>query len=247
MNSVRSIEDEHRPAYETIAAKITALITDSGLKPGDRLPTEHELSEQLGASRTVIREAVKVLVTVGLVYTRRGSGLYVASNTPAEITPPISSFTTIDPAQVSSLYEYRLILELPAARLAAEHITPHELQELRKAVAFNQHCAEVQDRQRFGASDAAIHRGIAEAAHNPFLIAAIVNMRHTQNWVFEIAAGRTQNVLQTYVEQHLAILAAIQEGDPDAAEQAMHLHLQQALLHSRQEVLRRVSGENETQ
>ena len=245
MNSLRSIEDEHRPAYETIAAKITALITDSGLKPGDRLPTEHELSEQLGASRTVIREAVKVLVTIGLVYTRRGSGLYVANNTPAEITPSIPSFTTIDPTQVSSLYEYRLILELPAARLAAEHITPHELQELRKAVAFNQHCAEVQERQRFGASDAAIHRGIAEATHNPFLIATIVNMRHTQNWVFEIAAGRTQNVLQIYVKQHLSIVEAIQEGDPDAAEQAMHLHLQQALLHSRQEVLRRVSGGNE--
>ncbi len=245
MNSVRSMEDEHRPAYETIAAKITALITDSGLKPGDRLPTEHELSEQLGASRTVIREAVKVLVTIGLVYTRRGSGLYVANGITAKLTPPVSSFITIDPAQVSSLYEYRLILELPAARLAAEHITPHELQELRKAVAFNQHCAEVQDRQRFGESDADIHRAIAEATHNPFLIAAIVNMRHTQNWVFEIAAGRTQDVLQIYVEQHLAILAAIQEGEPDAAEQAMHVHLLQALLHSRQEVLRRVSGGKE--
>lgn len=242
MNSVRAMEGEHRPAYETIAAKITALITDSGLKPGDRLPTEHELSEQLGASRTVIREAVKVLVTIGLVYTRRGSGLYVANNIPAKITPS-TSFTTIDPAQVSSLYEYRLILEVPAARLAAEHITPHELRTLREVVALNQHCAEVQDGQQFGESDAAIHRAIAEATHNPFLIGAIVNMRHTQNWVFEIAAGRTQDVLQIYVEQHLAILAAIQEGEPDAAEQAMHVHLEQALLHSRQEVLRRVSGE----
>ncbi len=241
MSSIRSAENEHRPAYETIAEKIAALITDNSLKPGDRLPTEHELSEQLGVSRTVVREAVKVLVATGQVYTRRGSGLYVAGT-----SPQIADFfAVVDPEQVSSLYEYRLILELPAARLAAERITPHELHALRDAVTFNQHSVEVQDRHQFGESDAAIHRAIAEATHNPFLTSAIVHMRNTQHWVFEIAAGRTQDVLQTYVKQHLTILAAIQEGEPDAAEQAMHVHLEQALLHSREEVLRRVSAGGE--
>src|SRR5215469_9244682 len=95
-------EDGYRPAYETIAGKITELITSADLKPGDRLPTEHELSEQLGVSRTVVREAVKVLVATGLVYTRRGSGLYVANKAAEPYMTVLDSLTPADPTQVIS-------------------------------------------------------------------------------------------------------------------------------------------------
>src|SRR5579859_2983428 len=110
---VKPAEEGYRPAYETIAEKIAELITATDLKAGDRLPTEHELSEQLGVSRTVVREAVKVLVTTGLVYTRRGSGLYVANKTSLQSTM-IDSLSPVDPTQVISLYEFRFMLELPA-------------------------------------------------------------------------------------------------------------------------------------
>ncbi len=154
---MKPAEDGYRPAYETIAAKITELITSDDLKPGDRLPTEHELSEQLGVSRTVV-----------------------------------------DPTQVVSLYEFRLTLEPPAARLAAERITPHELRELREVVALNQRSAEIQQRQQFRESDAALHRMVAEATHNPFLAATIATTTRAQGWVFDIAAGRTQALLLSY-------------------------------------------------
>jgi FCD domain/Bacterial regulatory proteins, gntR family len=98
-------------------------------------------------SRTVVREAVKVLVATGLVYTRRGSGLYVANKAPSLPTTMLDSLTPADPTQVISLYEFRLMLEPTAARLAAERITPHELRELRELVALNQRSAETQQRQ----------------------------------------------------------------------------------------------------
>jgi len=236
-------EDGYRPAYETIAAKITELITSADLKPGDRLPTEHELSEQLGVSRTVVREAVKVLVATGLVYTRRGSGLYVANKASSLQTTMFGSLPPVDPTQVISLYEFRLVLELPAARLAAERITPHELRELREVVALNRRSAENQQRQQFRESDAAFHRVIAEATHNPFLASTIATTTHAQVWVFDIAAGRTQALLLSYAEQHAAILEAIQEGEPEAAAQAMQIHLEWALSHSKQEVRRRLGVE----
>jgi GntR family transcriptional regulator, transcriptional repressor for pyruvate dehydrogenase complex len=243
MTSTRkSSENTYRPRYETIAAKITALITSTNLKPGDRLPTEHELSEQLGVSRTVVREAVKVLVATGLVYTRRGSGLYVADKFSTQAVLQ-DSLALVDPTQVISLYEFRLILEIPAARLASQRITPHELRELRAAVALNQRSAETQQRQQFRESDATFHRVLAEATHNPFLTSTIVTITRAQGWVFDIAAGRTQELLQTYVEQHAAILAAIQEGEPEAAAQAMQAHLESALVHSKQEVRRRLGVE----
>ena len=236
-------EDGYRPAYETIAEKITALIASADLQPGDRLPTEHELSERLGVSRTVVREAVKVLVATGLVYTRRGSGLYVADKASSSQTTMLDAFALVDPTQVISLYEFRLRLEPSAARLAAERITPHELRALREVVALNQRSAETQQRQQFRESDAAFHRVVAEATHNPFLAATITTTTRAQGWVFDIAAGRTQALLLSYAEQHTAILEAIQEGEPAAAAQAMQVHLEWALSHSKQEVRRRLGAE----
>src|SRR6266581_4723944 len=221
---MKPAQDGYRPAYETIAAKITELISSEDLKPGDRLPTEHELSEQLGVSRTVVREAVKVLVATGLVYTRRGSGLYVANKASSLHMTVLDSLTPADPTQVIGLYEFRLMLEPTAARLAAERITPHELRELREA-------------------DAALHRVIAEATHNPFLASTIATTTRAQSWVFDIAAGRTLALLLSYAEQHATILEAIQEGEPDAAAQAMQAHLEWALSHSKQEMRRRLGVE----
>ena len=233
-------EDGYRPAYETIATKITELIISADLKPGDRLPTEHELSEQLGVSRTVIREAIKVLVARGQVYTRRGSGLYVADKASSFATMMLGSLTPVDPTQVISLYEFRLTLETMAARLAAERITPHEVRALREVVALNKRSAETQQRQLWSESDATFHQAIAEATHNPFLSSTIATTTHVQRWVFDIAAGRTQELLVTYATQHAAILDAIQEGEPDSAAQAMQAHLEWALAHSRQEMRRRL-------
>jgi len=117
------------------------------------------------------------------------------------------------------------------------------LRELREMVALNRQSAETQQRQEWSESDAAFHRTIAEATHNPFLASAIAMTTRTQRWVFDIAAGRTQALLLTYAEQHMAILEAIQEGEPDVAAQAMQTHLEWALTHSKQEMRRRLGVE----
>ena len=238
-----STEDGRRPAYETVASKITALISSTGLQPGERLPTEHELGEQLGVSRTVVREAIKLLVAAGLVYTRRGSGLYVADKSASFAPALFDSLGPADPVQMINLYEFRFTIELPTARLAAERITPPELRELREIVALNRHSAETQQRRQWAESDAAFHRAIAEATHNPYLASTVASTIRAQGWVFDIAAGRTQELLLLYASQHTAIFEAIQEGEPDAAAQAMHTHLDSALSHAKQEVRRRLGAE----
>lgn len=244
MTSMKKLSDDgYRPAYETIAAKIAELIISADLKAGDRLPTEHELSQQLAVSRTVIREAVKVLVTTGLVYTRRGSGLYVADKASAPSITMLDSLVPADPTQVVNLYDFRLILEPAAARMAAERITPHELRELREAAALNQRSAETGLRQQWSESDATFHRVIAGATHNPFLSTTIATSLRVQRWVFDIAAGRTQELLLSYAQQHFAIFEAIKEGEPEAAAQAMQTHLAWALTHSKQEIQRRLGIE----
>ena len=69
---------EYRPGYEVVAEQILQFIAEHELSPGDRMPTEKELAAQLGASRTVVREAVKILSATGRVSAQKGRGLYVA-------------------------------------------------------------------------------------------------------------------------------------------------------------------------
>ena len=68
----------YRPGYELLAEQILQLIGELALAPGDRMPTEAELSQRLGASRTMVREAVKILSAIGRVRAHKGRGLYVA-------------------------------------------------------------------------------------------------------------------------------------------------------------------------
>ena len=242
-SSMKSSETTYRPAYETVAVKIAALIVSADLKPGERLPTELELGEQLGVSRTVVREAVKVLVATGQVYTRKGSGIYVANKPSPFSVMTLEPVMPVDPSHVISLYEFRLTLEVSTARLAAERISPREVRTLHDALELNRIGAGTEQRQQFRIGDTALHQGIAEASHNPFLASAVTTITRMHEWVFEIASGRTQDALLTVVEQHAAIVTAIQEGQPDAAALAMQAHLQWALASYQQEVRLRLGVE----
>src|SRR5947209_6417913 len=127
---MRAMDGARRPGYEKAAEKIVEFITTSGLKVGDRLPTERVLSQQLGVSRTVVREAVKMLAALGIVRTHQGSGLYVKSEPHPFASAVIDVSMSVDPKDVLSLFEFRCTLEVQTARLAAERITPKELRML---------------------------------------------------------------------------------------------------------------------
>ncbi len=237
-------ENRYRPAYEAVATKIVDLIATSGLKADDRLPTEHELGEQLGVSRTVVREAVKALAATGQVYTRKGSGLYVAQKTPSSAPIVLDSSLLIDPTLGNDIYEFRLLIEVPAARFAAERITLRELHAVRDAVMLNLEGARSEQRELFYKGDAAFHQAIAEASRNPFLASAVATVTRMQDWVFKLASGRTQETLLKNAGQHEAIFAAIQDGQPERAAQEMQAHLEWALISYQQEVrLRLVESE----
>lgn len=222
----RSPEIAQRPGYETTASKIVEIITANNLKPGDRLPTERALSEQLGVSRTVIREAVKVLVATGLVRTQQGSGLYVNKE------PRLFSFSTIDvsmsldPQEVESLFEFRLTLEASTARYAAERITPREIIALQEALAQNRRGAEEGRIEDFHGGDAAFHIGIASATRNPFYPSAVSTIFRLQDWAVNKLVGGTPGSLSRAVDEHEAILKALQRGLPVETEQLMREHIE---------------------
>jgi len=232
----------YQPGYETVAARIVTFIAQSDLQPGDRLPTELALAERMGVSRTVIREAVKLLSASGRVRARRGSGLYVASEPRPFATAAIDLSMPVDPEHMLGLFEFRATLEMQTARLAAERATPREVQALREAAALSERGAETADTARFGEGDNALHQGIAEASRNPFLASAVSTVLRLQDWAITMVITGAPGSLRVAAAEHASLVAAIGAGRADDAAAAMRAHLDTVATAYQQEARRRVIG-----
>jgi len=230
----------HRPAYETTAERILALIATADLQPGDRLPTEIALSAQLGVGRTVVREAVRLLTASGRLRARRGSGVYVTDRPRPFTVMALDLSMPVDPEHIVDLYDFRALLEAEAARLAAERITPRELRALHEAVVLTQRGAHSGQIDLFDEGDTRFHEGITAASRNPFLAESVVGAHKLMNWALSVAAAGATGSHHVGAEQHAAILAAIRDGQADAAATAMREHVRTTLVSYQQEVRRRL-------
>lgn len=241
-------ESNHRPGYEIIAAKITELIVTTGLKTGDRLPTERALSEQLGAGRAIIRDAVKLLIAKGIVRSVQGSGIYVESEPSTNALPPLMLPTTVEIRDIESLFEFRLDIETLTVRRAAERITPRELLLLRDTVMLGKQAAGAGQFEVFGRSDIDFHRLIAEATHNPFLVSTVATIFRLHDWVNWLTIGGPSGSLLIAAQQHEDILTALQGGQPEDAARAMQAHLATSQTNyyvaARNRLLRKKPGES---
>ncbi|GLV56530.1 GntR family transcriptional regulator [Dictyobacter sp. S3.2.2.5] len=240
MTATTRVESSYQPQYESIATRLVEFIQQAKLQPGDRLPTEQQLAEQLGVSRAVVREAVKMLTASGYVRTRRGSGIYVNDKTRPFAAAAIEFSMPVDPEHVRELFEFRSMQESLTTRLATERITLSELRVLEKSVQLNRQAAEAGDWDLFLESDNAFHYGIAEAAHNPFLLETVATVMRLQRWAIKMATGGAPGSLLASADQHDAIFAALKDGTPDGTVQAMKEHIESVFQAYQQDVRRRL-------
>jgi DNA-binding FadR family transcriptional regulator len=240
-DSLRPVSSEsYRPGYERTAEKILAFISDSGLQPGARLPTEQELAERLGVGRSMVREAVKALAAIGFVRVRKGSGLFVAGE-PLPFTPiGLGMAMVVAPEHIDSLFEFRTILEVHATELAARRITLEEVRNLQHALTLSQRGAESSDRALFKQGDEIFHTAIATASRNPFLAAAVVSTKKLQRWAAELVIAGPSGLLVA-AEEHQAIYAAITQNQVELAGEAMRTHLRTALASYKEQARRRLA------
>ena len=234
----------YRPGYELVAEQILELIGQSGLRPGDRMPTENELAARLGASRTVVREAVKILSAIGRVRAQKGRGLYVADDPGMLGSGPWSGFflpTDLD--HVYMLFEFRRVQESAASRLAAARATPAELQRIEAAAELCRQGHLAGDPDLWTRGDDEFHLSIAAASHNPFLVSAVREARRLLKQSSRIGLqGTLGGHAEEALGEHAAISEAIRAGDAEAAAQAATAHLDNTLEDYRREIQRRVFG-----
>ncbi|SDL06225.1 DNA-binding transcriptional regulator, FadR family [Nonomuraea maritima] len=235
-------ESGYRPGYEVAAEQVLELIVQLGLSPGDRMPTENELARQLGTSRTVVREAVKILSALGRVRAQKGRGLYVADDEGMFGTGRRGSFflpTDLD--HVYMLFEFRRAQEMETSRLAARRATPGELRAIEEAAGVCRHGFDTGREALFNEGDDAFHAAIATASHNMFLQVAVREARRLQAQSSLIGLrGSVGGHATKAVEEHDAIYQAIRAGDPEAAARSAATHIDNTLDDYRKEIQQRL-------
>ncbi|NOZ73283.1 MAG: FadR family transcriptional regulator [Chloroflexi bacterium] len=209
---------------DQISAQLLKRIVSGEYAPGTRLPSEREIAELTGVSRVAVREAIGSLVTRGIVSVKQGRGT---------IVNPIDEWKTLDPTTMLLIYgenailhlmEFRMLLEPEIAALAAERITPEEIEELRKISELPEDDIINQHAQR----DTAFHLHITRVSDNPVLLMVMTSVQDLMNFNRR-QAFIVPGALAQARHWHRKIFEAIADHDSQAARQAMIEHINQVL------------------
>lgn len=211
----------------TVEQELERRIRKGPLKPGDRLPTEQGLIDDLGVSRTVVREAVARLQARGMVEVRHGAGVFVAkADKTASMNRVVADLSQV--ATVLDVLEIRLAVEVEAAALAAMRRSPS--QEMRIREAFQAIGAAIKRGEQATEADFAFHRAIAEATNNRIFVEFLegLGQRSIPRAQLKVPRRPDAAYLQKVQREHAAVLEAIVAAAPDKARDAMRRHLQES-------------------
>jgi len=214
-----------RSLAQDLMAELSKQITNGLIKCGDKLPTESEIMERHGVSRTVVREAISRLQAAGIVETRHGIGTFVL-DTPS-VGFRIDPATIVTLRDVMAVLELRVSLEVEAAGLAAGRRTPEQLAAMQAALERFGHASHASDAV---AADFQFHQQIAIATGNRYFT-DIMNhfgtsiIPRTRLDSAYIARTDQQHYQDRLNHEHQNIYEAIARQDTDGARAAMRLHL----------------------
>ena len=218
---------------DQVAEQLAAEIKQGRLQPGDKLPTEARLVEQFQVSRTVVREAVSRLKSLGLVDSRQGSGVFVNNQLPFA---PLNFEAQLAASQeaVIQMVEVRRALEAEVAALAAQRRNAADIRAIAQAVKALD--AAVRAGRNGVDEDMKFHRAIADAARNPFLIQTLEYLGQFLRGVTQVTRAneaRRVDFASEVQAEHLAILEAVKAGDAGQARQAAATHMGNAIVRIR--------------
>src|SRR6266498_1289872 len=222
--SIEPLEREQR-LYERVVEKVLELISSGVWKPGFRLPPERELSEAFGVSRTVVREAVKALEARGVLESVTGGGVSVRLADSDIVSRSLQTYMRLSNRVDFEirLNEVHRVLEVEMVALAAARRTAEQLTKLHQIC--EQMRASDNTAKEMAELDFQLHVTLAEATQNDLfkvLLAPLINQLRDQIILTWEDFPRPVNEV---FDQHEAIVSAVENGDAEAARQAMLRHL----------------------
>lgn len=213
---------------QSVVRQIEELILRGILRPGERLPSERELSERLGVSRPSLREAISELQDRGLLATRAGAGIYVAEVLGSAFSPALIRLFAAHDQAVFDYIAFRRDLEGVAAARAAEAGTDTDLKVIDTIFRKMEAAHSKRDPSDEAELDAQFHLAIIEASHNVIMLHMMRSMFdllregvfYNRRIMFKQSTSRAQ-----LLDQHRAINDALQARDSEAARAAVEAHL----------------------
>ena len=208
--------------HRTVQDAIKDFILSSTLQPGDALPSENELSRQLGVSRNSVREAIKSLESIGVLETRRGSGLFLRQFSFEPLFEGLEYGLVLDLQDLAELLELRRVLETGFIGQAIARCDRRQLDTLHSLVEQMRVCAE--QGQAFPEEDRAFHRCLFERLENRTLLRLIDTFWLGFTKAVRNTPGLTNRTPLSTYQDHLAIVLAIAARNEVAAQKALEKH-----------------------
>lgn len=209
--------------YQTVSEHLLAAIRSAQLEPGAKIPSERELGQRFGVSRTVIREAIRHLAAKGVLKAASGSGVVVAEIDPGNVSESLDLYLRQHgPIQPNQIFEVRESLELRTTGLAAQRATDEQLAAI--SATCERMAQVLDDAEASSASDIAFHRAIAEATGNPLFLVLVDSLGDVMLHIRLATLKDPQRGL-TAVAAHRRIALALHDRDAAGAVAAMQDHL----------------------
>lgn len=212
---------------ESVIDAIKKMIVEDGFQPGDKFHSENNLTQQLGVSRSSVREAIKMLEASGGVRVRQGKGIFI-NDLQNERLQAFGSWLKENEQSIRDNFEVRMFIEPKAAGRAAENATKKDIRELTRACADFTHFAGEKNTEEVIQCDRLFHRLLAGATKNKTLHVLMKSMTTSlpNGWISSLY---TPGRIEKTIGEHDDILEAIKHHDKLAAENAMTRHLANAL------------------
>lgn len=215
-----------KKVYEEIIEQIKALIIEGTLQPGDKLPSERELSERFNVSRASVREAFSALEMMGVIVIRPGEGSFVRQVSVEGMLEPLNFFLQVEFDDIMQLLEVRKIMEVETVGLAAVRATPQDIQAMQ--AALNDMVKAKNSGDIGDAADAAFHYAIIHAANNPVLNTIMNAISEIMTKTYRASRQKlylVPNMPETLYKNHYGIYEAVVAKDAKLAMKRMREHL----------------------
>lgn len=225
------------PASTEVARALLDYILSGQVGPGEKLPSERQLSETFGVGRSVIREGIKSLGLLGLVEFRHGGGTYLRSSDSDLLPRVIEWGLMLGERNTADLVEARQHIERVTSELAATRRTDEQLNSIEDALEAMRTAATIDD---FVDADVRFHLAVAKASGNSVLGNMLTNISSLLHvWIHRVVEAEYAKVVATHEEsswpsacssfqEHVPVVEAIRAGDAAGARAAMTLHMDKA-------------------
>jgi len=216
-----------RKISEEIVNQIKTVILEGKLKPGDKIPPERELINQLGVSRISIREALKNLESMGFIDIRQGNGSYVRSIVTDRVKDPLNIMIRENVEKIFELADVRKELEAWSAYHAAQRATQSEIEALGKITREMEKYFR-EEKTPPSKLDADFHLAISQSSHNTIQSHLVFTIYDVFSEYFTFLIENicfNRKYYQTIYEQHVNIYKAIRERDAEESREKILEHL----------------------